>query len=154
MLVPVLASAVLVISSVLETAAMLARASPLKPRVCMLSRSSASVILLVAWRLNAVVTSSALMPQPVSLTLIYVLPPFFISTTTASAPASIEFSTSSFTTDNGLSTTSPAAILSATFFRVILSFLIPRLCRDLQACKKAFSFHCGRLSFPISTSAW
>ena len=152
MLVPVLASAVLVISSVLETAAMLARASPLKPRVCMLSRSSASVILLVAWRLNAVVTSSALMPQPVSLTLIYVLPPFFISTTTASAPASIEFST----LRQIMVCQQPLLPISCLqlFFRVILSFLIPRLCRDLQACKKAFSFHCGRLSFPISTSAW
>ena len=39
------------------------------------------------------------------------MPPFFISTFIFVAPASIEFSTNSFTTDAGLSITSPAAIL-------------------------------------------
>ena len=41
----------------------------------------------------------------------YEIPPFFISTVTLFAPASIEFSTISFITDAGLSITSPAAIL-------------------------------------------
>ena len=39
------------------------------------------------------------------------MPPFFISTFIFVAPASIEFSTNSFTTDAGFSITSPAAIL-------------------------------------------
>ena len=42
----------------------------------------------------------------------YDLPPSFISTTIESAPASIEFSTNSLTTEIGPVTTSPAAILS------------------------------------------
>ena len=43
--------------------------------------------------------------------LIKDIPPSLISIVTAVAPASIAFSTSSFTTDDGLSITSPAAIL-------------------------------------------
>ena len=43
-----------------------------------------------------------------------VFPPFRSSTLTERAPASSEFSTSSFTTDAGRSTTSPAAIWFAT----------------------------------------
>ena len=47
---------------------------------------------------------------PLSVIFIYDIPPFFISTVILLAPASIEFSTISFTTDAGLSITSPAAI--------------------------------------------
>ena len=43
---------------------------------------------------------------------ISVLPPSLISTVMAVAPASMAFSTSSFATELGRSTTSPAAILS------------------------------------------
>ena len=63
-------SAVLVMSSVLDTAQMLARASPRKPRVPMQSRSLTSLILLVAWRRNAVSTSDSSMPKPLSVTRI------------------------------------------------------------------------------------
>ena len=52
------------------------------------------------------------------------IPPSFISIVTASALASIEFSTSSFTTADGLSTTSPAAILSIVFESRIFIFFI------------------------------
>ena len=41
---------------------------------------------------------------------------FFTSTVILLLPASMEFSTNSFIIDSGLSTTSPAAILSAIFF--------------------------------------
>ncbi|MCM1297576.1 MAG: hypothetical protein NC311_18720 [Muribaculaceae bacterium] len=43
------------------------------------------------------------------------MPPFCSSTTTADAPASMAFSINSFTTLAGRSTTSPAAIRSATW---------------------------------------
>ena len=58
--------------------------------------------------------SSLPIPQPSSLTSISVFPPFSSSIRTRVAPASSAFSTSSFTTEAGRSTTSPAAIWSAT----------------------------------------
>jgi hypothetical protein len=91
-----------------------ASASPLKPRVIMLSRSAAFDILLVAWRFSATGRSSRAIPHPLSVTRIKVIPPCFISTIISLAPASIEFSTSSLTADAGRSTTSPAAIRFAT----------------------------------------
>jgi hypothetical protein len=54
------------------------------------------------------------MPLPLSVRRISVLPPSRISTLTSVAPASMELSISSLTTDAGRSTTSPAAILAAT----------------------------------------
>src|SRR3954451_182526 len=54
------------------------------------------------------------MPDPSSLTRIRRRPPSSREISTYVAPASIEFSTSSLTTDEGRSTTSPAAIWSAT----------------------------------------
>jgi hypothetical protein len=63
---------------------------------------------------TATVTSSRAIPQPLSVTRIKVTPPFFISTVIRVEPASIEFSTNSLITDDGRSTTSPAAINSAT----------------------------------------
>ena len=116
-LIPASASLVFVTISALDTAAILASASPLKPREKTLSKSSAERILLVACLKNAVLTSSAGIPQPSSVIRINVVPPSFISTVMLPAPASIAFSISSFTTDPGLSTTSPAAIL----FIVLLS---------------------------------
>src|SRR3954447_20484203 len=50
------------------------------------------------------------MPSPSSETRTSVVPPSSTSTTTRVAPASSAFSTSSFTTLDGRSTTSPAAI--------------------------------------------
>ena len=97
------------------TAEMAARASPRKPRVPMAERSWAVRSLLVAWRRKAVGSSSGAMPQPLSVTRMEDMPPFWISTVTAEAPASMAFSTSSFTTLAGRSTTSPAAMRSATW---------------------------------------
>ena len=91
---------------------MLERASPRKPREEICSKSLSSLILLVAWRRKAMGTCSRGIPIPLSVMRIKEIPPFSISTVTAEAPASMEFSTSSFTTEAGRSTTSPAAILS------------------------------------------
>ena len=60
--------------------------------------------------LEASTASSALMPSPSSVTRTSVVPPCSTSTTMRVAPASSAFSTSSFTTLAGRSTTSPAAI--------------------------------------------
>ncbi len=92
----------------METAAILERASPLNPRLFTLNRSSADAILLVACLENAVGISSFAIPFPLSVTRINPIPPSRISTVTE--PASTAFSTSSFTTEAGRSTTSPAAI--------------------------------------------
>src|SRR5688500_17428252 len=54
------------------------------------------------------------MPLPSSATHMSVRPPSCTVTSTVVAPASSAFSTSSLTTDAGRSTTSPAAIWSAT----------------------------------------
>ena len=97
------------------TAEMAARASPRNPRVPIFPRSSSVRSLEVAWRRKAVGSSSGAMPQPLSVTRIMPMPPRRISTTTAELPASTAFSTSSFTTLAGRSTTSPAAIKSATW---------------------------------------
>ena len=97
------------------TAEIAAKASPRKPRVPILPRSSGVRSLLVAWRRKAVGSSPGAMPQPLSVTRMTPMPPRCISTTTAEAPASMAFSTSSFTTLAGRSTTSPAAIRSATW---------------------------------------
>ena len=104
-----------VITSIRDTAEMAARASPRKPRVPMASRSYSVRSLLVAWRRKAVFSSSAGMPQPSSVTRRKVIPPWAISTVTAEAPASMAFSISSLATEAGRSTTSPAAIRSATW---------------------------------------
>ena len=106
---------VLVITSTWDTAAMLERASPRKPREEMVNRSSTEEILLVEWRRKARDTSSGGMPQPLSVTRMKEMPPSRISTVTAVALASMAFSRSSFTTEAGLSITSPAAILLMVF---------------------------------------
>src|SRR5580693_1609790 len=54
------------------------------------------------------------MPQPSSITRISRFPPDSVSMRIERAPASKAFSSSSFTTEAGRSTTSPAAILLAT----------------------------------------
>ena len=111
-LVPVRSSATLVTISTIETAAILASASPRNPKVSIKSRSLSCLILLVAWRKKAISTWSLGIPPPLSVTRRKDIPPSLISTVIALAPASIAFSTSSFAILAGLSTTSPAAILS------------------------------------------
>ena len=82
------------------------------------------------------------MPFPSSVTRRKVSPPWAISTATVEAPASMAFSISSLATEAGRSTTSPAAIRSATWGANIWMFGIVHLnfisfCRDLgstQAC--------------------
>src|SRR5437667_235240 len=101
-------------SSSRETAAMVGNASPRNPSVAIESRSSADLSLLVAWRSNASSASSCDIPWPSSITRIMRLPPTSASTRMVFAPASMAFSSSSFTTEAGRSTTSPAAILFAT----------------------------------------
>ena len=112
-----------------ETLDMAARASPRKPSVPMASSPRSSASLLVAWRRKATPASSGDMPQPSSVTRMSSEPPPASSTVMFRAPASTAFSTSSFTADAGRSTTSPAAMRSATCgaSMFILGILIPRL---------------------------
>ena len=129
-LVPVNSSFVLDCIVKVDIALILANASPLNPIVYVFSRSSTFRILLVACLSRDIAISSCLMPFPLSVIFINVFPPFFISITMLSAPASIEFSTSSFTTFAGLSITSPAAILfivkssNKTMFPNFIHFLL------------------------------
>ena len=109
--IPVKLSAVFVTSSICETAAMLERASPRKPKEETFIKPSMDLILLVEWRKNASLISSGAIPLPLSVMRIKEIPPSLISMVMAVAPASIAFSTSSFTTEEGRSITSPAAIL-------------------------------------------
>ena len=90
-----------------------AKASPRKPKVRMFSRSSWVAILLVAWRIKATGISSVSMPLPLSATSMHCTPPRWMDMVTWDAPASMAFSSSSFTTEAGRSTTSPAAMSSA-----------------------------------------
>ena len=92
------------------TEAMLASASPRKPSVATRSRSASVAILLVAWRASASGSSSGAIPPPSSVTRTRFAPPCSSATVTLCAPASRLFSRSSFTTEAGRSTTSPAAI--------------------------------------------
>jgi len=106
----------------IATAAMLARASPRKPRVWILVRSSTVAILLVAYRSKARRRSSRFIPSPLSTTSHNVLPPLRITTIISSAPASMLFSTNSLTIEAGRWTTSPAAILFVRFSDSIFIF--------------------------------
>ena len=99
------------VSSVMrETAAIEGSASPRKPKLATRLRSSALRILLVAWRSRQTTASSRLIPTPSSVTRTSRFPPPSIAISTLRARASSAFSTSSFTSDAGRSTTSPAAI--------------------------------------------
>ena len=84
-------------------------ASPRKPRVAMLKRSS-SASFEVAWRSTASARSAAPMPAPLSVTRMSETPPAAVTTSMSVAPASSAFSTSSLTTLAGRSITSPAAM--------------------------------------------
>ncbi len=129
-LVPVISSGGRVRISTFATAVIEARASPLNPIVETVSRSSIRVSLLVACFLYARRVSTLLIPQPLSRIRIEFFPPFSTSIRMSVAPASIELSISSFTTDAGRSITSPAAIL----FIVSLSRI-----RILFPCTSLFS---------------
>ena len=104
-----------VVSVKRETEAIEGIASPRKPRVSIRSMSSASRIFEVAWRSSERTASSRVMPQPSSCTDTSLRPPWEMAMRIDFAPASMEFSTSSLTTLAGRSTTSPAAILFATW---------------------------------------
>jgi hypothetical protein len=96
------------------------KASPRKPSVAMLKRSS-SLSFEVACRSTASARSEALMPIPSSLTRISDRPPATVTMSMPVAPASIAFSISSLTTLAGRSITSPAAmrlIVSALSWRI------------------------------------
>ena len=101
-------------SSTCATAAMDASASPRNPIVVSENKSVDCWIFDVACRSNARRASVALMPFPLSMTCMDVRPAPLIMTFIMVASASIEFSTSSFTTDAGRCITSPAAIWLAT----------------------------------------
>ena len=85
------------------------KASPRNPSVRMASRSSSSS-LEVAWRSTASSRSRRGIPSPSSITRMKRRPPPSVATSMRVAPASSAFSTSSFTTLAGRSTTSPAAM--------------------------------------------
>ena len=114
----------------LETEAILGNASPRKPKVLKLIKSSAVVILLVAWRRTASLAFSSVIPLPLSTTRIYSVPPAKMVTSTLSAPASKAFSTNSLTTEAGFSTTSPAAIWLAVLVSKSCTFLISIIYRS------------------------
>ncbi len=113
--VPLSSSVARVSSTSRETAAIVGSASPRKPSVAIDSKSSAPLIFDVACRSKASSESSGFMPQPSSVIRIKRLPPDSVSIRIDRAPASSAFSSNSLTTEAGRSTTSPAAILLATF---------------------------------------
>ena len=108
--VAISSSARLVVSSTCATEAIEARASPRNPIERREKRSWTSEILLVAWRSKAMRASIWDIPQPSSVTLRLAFPASSTSTIIRFAPASREFSTSSFRIDAGRWITSPAAI--------------------------------------------
>ena len=112
--VPSSSCSVRVCISTCDTAHILGSASPRNPIVCRLKRSAASRIFDVACRSKAMRASVSLMPRPLSMTCSSVLPASRTTICMVSAPASSEFSTSSFRQLAGRCITSPAAIWLAT----------------------------------------
>src|SRR5690242_6313482 len=113
-----------------ETAVIEGNASPRKPRVEIEMRSSALRSFDVAWRSKQSRASSWFIPQPSSVMRMRRLPPDSVSMRMERAPASRAFSRSSLTTEAGRSTTSPAAILLATFsgrMRILDTLLLTSL---------------------------
>ena len=109
-LVPILLPFLQVVILSLETEAIEGNASPLNPEVLTVCKSSKERIFDVEcfWKANS--ASSASMPSPSSLIITREVPPSSMRIQIFFAFASREFSTSSLTTDAGLSITSPAAI--------------------------------------------
>ena len=93
--------------------AILESASPRKPRLLILVRSSTLNILLVLCLIIASGNSAKPIPEPLSDTIISSTPALKTSIFIFVAPASMLFSTSSLTIEAGRSITSPAAILFA-----------------------------------------
>ncbi len=108
--VPSSSSVNLVFISIWETAAIDASASPRKPMVRMVNRSSALRILEVACLSRLIRASVSDIPLPLSIICNSVFPASFKINLTWVESASIEFSISSLTADAGRCTTSPAAI--------------------------------------------
>ena len=100
-LVPSCSFSCFVFKETCAMAAMEANASPLNPLVCKLNKSSAFLILEVAWRSKLKRASVGLMPFPSSIIWIRAFPASFIINLTELAPASMAFSSNSFTTDAG-----------------------------------------------------
>ena len=107
-------SQVPVVSSMRDTEAILASASPRNPSVVIASRSLSVATLLVACWAKASSTSTGSIPCPSSTTSMSAVPASSSWTEMRPAPASNEFSISSLITDAGRSTTSPAAMRSIT----------------------------------------
>ena len=78
-----------------------ANASPRNPLDTMVNRSSAVVILEVAWRSKQRFASASTMPTPLSITWISVRPASTTRTSMREAPASTAFSINSFTAEAG-----------------------------------------------------
>ena len=97
------------------------KASPRKPNVITWYKSSKFLILEVEYFFVAKSKSSFAIPLQLSVIIISEIHHSVISIVIVSAQASIEFSTNSFITETGLSTTSPAAIW---FARVGSSWMI------------------------------
>lgn len=108
---PCAASRCRVVIASLATEPIEGSASPRKPSERMAKRSPSGSFE-VAWRSTASARSSGLMPAPSSTTRMSSRPPAAMVTAMARAPASIAFSTSSFTAAAGRSITSPAAMRS------------------------------------------
>ncbi len=113
-------------------------ASPRNPKETILKRSCLSVILLVACLVKASGTSTGSIPAPLSTTRINVSPAFSTTMSICVAPASIAFSTNSFTTLAGRSMTSPAAIWLANKFDSSCILPITILRRDASLLTSHF----------------
>ena len=127
----------------LLTAAMDASASPRKPSVRRASRSFSVAILLVAWGRAQFARSSFVMPQPLSATRIFSMPPPVISTLMLLAPLSTALSISSRTMAHGRSMTSPAAIFRATSGGSVRT--------AFWCCSCMLAFLCQALRVPFSS---
>ena len=108
---------------ILETDEIEARASPRNPYVIRLKISSLVDIFDVACLSMESIISFFSIPDPLS-EIFTSLPPLKTSIFTESAPASKEFSKSSFIIEAGFSTTSPAAIILDTLSsRIFILFI-------------------------------
>ena len=138
-----------VLSVTCATAAIEASASPRNPMVWRRKRSPAWRIFDVAWRSNARRASVSDMPLPLSTTCRLVRPESTLTTLTAVAPASMEFSTSSLTTLAGRWMTSPAAIWLATesgnscIISLIVFLYVLSLCVNVGCLKEAHAYGGG-----------
>ena len=108
--VPTSSPGFFVFNSTWATAAMEAKASPLKPMVLILNKSSIFEIFEVACLSKHILASVSLIPLPLSTTCTNALPASFTISFISVAPASTAFSSNSFTALAGRCITSPAAI--------------------------------------------